>query len=231
MTERVLRDYFATFRWKKIKESHKVGSWWPGIYFLSMCPALLHAFDDYESILLYYLITIPLVFAMFVPTMHNMKLPKLMYLCPLNTAQRREYIVKSGAIRVMMSVLIDIIGVSILFACGICDWLMAISIFLNLALLSVAIGSGININGYGKITDQGYRVVDPKNKKELLEMWVCLIALLTFLAQYGIVLYEEESLLLRIIAIGLPLVVLLPPTIAYLRFWKQAVTENMTYER
>lgn len=230
MTKRVLRDYFATFRWQKIKESHKTGSWWPGIYFLSVCPALLHVFDDYESILLYYLITIPLVFSMFVPTMHNMRLPKLMYLCPLNTEQRREYIVKSGAVRIIMSVLLDIIGVSILLACGICDWLMAISIFLNLALLSVAIGSGININGYGKITDKGYRVIDPKNKKELLEMWVCLVALLTFLAQYGIVSYEGKSLLLRIIAIGLPLVVLLPPTIAYLRFWKQAVADNMTYE-
>lgn len=230
MRKRVLRDYFATFRWQKIKESHKKGSWWPGIYFLSVCPALLHVFDDYESILLYYLITIPLVFAMFVPTMHNMRLPKLMYLCPLNTEQRREYIVKSGAVRIIMSVLLDLIGVSILLACGICDWLMAISIFLNLALLSVAIGSGININGYGKITDKGYRVIDPKDKKELLEMWVCVVALCTFLAQYGIALHEGKSLLLRIIAIGLPLVVLLPPTIAYLRFWKQAVADNMTYE-
>ena len=154
-----------------------------------------------------------------------------MYLCPLNMEQRREYIIKSCAVRIIASLLINIIGVIILLACGICDWLMAISIFLNLALLSVAIGSGININGYGKITDEGHRVIDPKNKKELLEMWVCLIALLTFMAQYGIVLHEGKSILLRIIAIGLPLVVLLPPTIAYLRFWKQAVTDNMTYER
>jgi len=62
-------------------------------------------------------------------------------------------------------------------------------------------------------------------------MWVCVVALLTFLAQYGIALHEGKSLLLRIIAIGLPIVVLLPPTIAYLRFWKQAVADNMTYER
>ena len=195
MTKRVLRDYFAAFRWQKIKESQKKGAWWTGIYFLSMCPALLQAFDNLASILLYYLIAIPLVFAMYVPTIHNMRLPKIMYLCPLNMEQRREYIIKSCAVRIIASLLINIIGVIILLACGICDWLMAISIFLNLALLSVEIGSGININGYGKITDEGHRVIDPKDKKELLEMWVCLVALLTFLAQYGIVLHEEKTLL------------------------------------
>lgn len=231
MTQRVIMDYFAAFRWQKIKESQKMGAWWPGIYFLSISPLILRVYNSLTTTLLYYLIGIPLVFAMYVPTIHTMKLPKIMYLCPLNTEERKEYIIKSCVVRITASLLVDAIGVVVLLACGICDGVIVIGIFLNLALISVAIGSGINRNGFGKITKEGGRIIDPKNKKEYLEMWICLVAFLTCMAHYSIVLDLMPSLLVRIIAVGLPLVILLPPTIAYLMFWKQAVTETMTYER
>lgn len=231
MTQRVLRDYLGTFRWQKIKESQKKGAWWMFIYSMSLAPLILGTYNGLTSTVLYYLIGIPFGFAMYVPTIHTMKLPKIMYLCPLNTEERREYIIKSCVVRITASLLVDVIGVLVLLVCGICDGVMAISIFLNLALLSVAIGSGINLNGYGKITEEGSRVIDPKNKKEFLEMWIFLVALLICAAHYYITLDLTPTLLIRIIAVGMPLVILLPPTIAYLMFWKQAVTETMTYER
>ena len=174
---------------------------------------------------------IPLVFGMYVPTIHTMRLPKIMYLCPLNIEERREYIIKSCVVRITVSLVVDVIGVVILLICGICDWIMAMGIFLNLALISVAIGSGINRDGFGKITKEGSRTIDPKNKKEYLEMWICLVAFLICMAHYGMVIDCQHRLLIRVIAVGLPFTILLPSTIAYLRFWKQAVTETMTYER
>ncbi len=231
MTKRVLRDYFAAFRWQKIKESQKISAWWAGIYFLTLCPAILQVYNSLTTTLLYYLIGIPFVFAMYVPTIHTMRLPKIMYLCPLNTEQRREYIIKACAVRITVSLIVDIASMIILLACGICDGVMAISIFMNHALISVAIGSGINQKGFGKITEKGDRVINPNNKKEYLEMWICLVAFLTCMAHYSMVYDLTPTLLIRIIAVGIPLVILLPPTIAYLQFWKQAVAETMTYER
>ena len=112
----------------------------------------------------------------------------------------------------------------------ICNGLTAIGILINLVLLSVAISSGINTNGYAKITEEGNRVINQKSKKELLEIWICIMASLFCVAYYFILLMKWESLLVGIITIGLSLVVVLPCTIVYLRFGKQAVTENMNYE-
>ena len=233
MTKRVIRDYFAAFRWQKIKESQKKNEWWILIYFMALAPLILGVYDSVTGTLAYYLIIVPLLFTMFVPTIHTMKLPKIMYLCPLSMDERREYITKSCIIRIAAAVLVDIIAVMVLLVSGICDGLTAISILLNLMLLSVAIGSGINPNGYGKIKgeDRGVRVIDPKDRKEFLEMWICLAAFLTCLTHYSIVRKEFDFLLVRSLALGLPLVVTLPPTIVYLMFWKQAVAETMTYER
>ncbi len=109
----VVRDYFAAFRWEKLKESLK-GWGWMLIYFLCLWPALFDVYDSKQGALCYYVISVPFLLAIVSGSLHPIRLPKIMYLCPLTKEERKDYIRYSTIFCVVMNVLLGIIAVVIL---------------------------------------------------------------------------------------------------------------------
>lgn len=228
MMRQVIRDYFTAFRWQKIKETYKYNNWWLFIYSLTFLPM---GAQTKESALTYLLILIPFLFCMFSASLHPMFLPKIMYLCPMSTSTRREYVVKSGFFQISVSVAVGTLGVLGLLICGISDWISGAGIWLNHAIFSVFLGSGANPRGYGKISETGQRVVDMDSKQGILEFFNILIAILLSTAYIFMLSWDTSpAWWVKWIFIGISIFIQLPFTLNYLKYWPKTVDEIMLYE-
>lgn len=227
MTQKVIRDYFAAFRFQKIKEAGGKNAWWCPVYFLSIAPLVLQVFESTTTMMSYYLIVLPIFFSVFASAVHKTKLPKIMYLCPMDTNQRKEYIIKSCTVRIAVSLMVDIVCVLILFLSGVAHLVMALGILLNSTLLSAVLGSGINANVYGTLLTNG---TDSKTKLEVLEVFIYIVMFLAAMAQYFLLGAGYNGLAAKILSAGVPLLICLPMTVVYLTHWKESVERNMTYE-
>lgn len=232
MAKRAVRDYFLALRWQKIKESLKNKGWWWYVYFLTCLPLVLGAYKELESAITFYLLGFPLIFTMFLSVQQSMRLPKMMYLCPMSKEERKEYIIHSFVVRITVPIVINILCIALLILCGFCNPISALGMFISNVLFSIVYCSGINVNGYGRITEQGNRVIDIDTREHFLEVGMLLVHALIFAFSYGMITEGYADLPVdKILSIGLPLVIELPLTIAYFRHWNEAVIRTMTYER
>lgn len=232
MTQRVIMDYFAAFRWQKIKETLKNNGWWWYVYFFTCLPLVLGAYREFEFAVVYYLLGFPMIFTMFLSVHQSMRLPKIMYLCPMSKEERKSYIINSFIVRITVPIVANILCIVLLILCGFCNPITALGIFISNVIFSVVYCSGINVNGYGRMTEKGDRVIDIDTREHFLEAGMLLVHALIFAFSYGMITEGFADLPVdKILSIGLPLVIELPIAIAYFRHWNDAVNRTMTYER
>lgn len=232
MTQKVIRDYFAAFRWGKIKETYKNYGWWSHVYFLTGTPLILGVYRDIRTVMMYYFLAVPVVFTLSVSVLQPMKLPKLMYLCPMSRKERKEYIIKSCIFRITVPIIVDILGAISLLLFGLCNPIMAAGILLSNIIFSVVFCSGINENGYGRLTEKGNRVIDIDTREHFLEMWILVVEVLMVAISYALTREDfDNTLLAKCLCIGGTVLIELPLAIAYLRHWKDAINRTMNYER
>lgn len=232
MMRLVIRDYFTAFRWKKIKENNKVASLWYIVYFSFFLPLMvLGSLRTGEGILIFNLVTFPIVFGLFAETIHPLRLPKMMYLCPMTKKMRKEYITKTCFMRIMVPIVLGIMAVAGLLVSGKCDLLCGAGILLNDIIFSVFVGAGVNINGYGMLQNIGRTTGNMNAKNILLEV---IISVITILAGF---IYSSEltsdtgfSTWEKWILLGTLLVFSFPAIVVYLRGWQASVEYAINYE-
>lgn len=232
MMRRVIRDYFAAFRWQKMKEENQIGSLWMIIYFTFFLPLLtLKTMRSWEGLLIFNLVTFPIMFCIFAEVLHPMVLPKMMYLCPMSREIRREYIVKAGLFRIAAPLSLGILAVVILLISGKCDWLCGIGILLNDITFCTFVGSGINTNGYRKVRENGQRIFDMDSGNGVMEIVIIVTALLMCII-YSSELTSDTPLPVwgKGILIGVVLFISVPITVHYLKGWRGAVERAISYE-
>lgn len=233
MIKWVMRDYFQAFHWKNNKERYKSNRWWMYIYFIFFLPLMSSELRTFEGWLGYILIMLPFLFTMFASVLQPMAMPKLMYLCPMSRDMRREYIRKSCYFRTMVPIIMSILVVAILLISGRCNWVYAAVILLNHSTLSVLLGSGINMNGYGKPDENGKRVVHMDTGNGIIELIVMVGAMFScFLCScyitYGM--QSASAMEMQWWFLGMELLISLPLTICYIRNWSEAVERAIQYE-
>lgn len=151
MTKRVVRDYFAAFRWKKIKERYSNYDVWQILYCLVIFPILVHAEEMPSGFLAYYLINVPIFFCITSAELHPMLLPKILYLCPMGRDSRKEYIIKACYVKIAIPIVMGIAGSLVLMCSGNYSCLFGVVIILNIVILSIVLGADTSAKGYGKI--------------------------------------------------------------------------------
>lgn len=232
MMRRVIRDYFAAFRWHKIKEENKANSLWMIIYFTFFLPLLtIKTMRSWEGILIFDFVTFPIIFCMFAEVLHPMALPKIMYLCPMSREMRRDYIVKAVFFRIAFPLTMGVLAVVILLLSGKCDWLCGIGILLNDITFCVFLGSGINTNRYGKKDENGQKTANMDSGNGIMELVMIVTTLLICLI-YSSELTSDTLLPVwgKAILIGVILFLSVPITIQYLKGWQKAVERAISYE-
>lgn len=230
MTKRVIRDYFAAFRWKKIKERYSNYNTWYIIYFLVLTPLWLHAERMPGGFLTYYLINVPILFCIISAGLHPMVLPKILYLCPMSKESRKEYIIKSCYVRIAIPVTMGIAGSVVLMCRGFCSRLYGAVIIMNIVILSIVLGADTSAQGYGKIAENGQRTLDFDSREGVCQGIVTIVAMLIGLGYQMLVQWESFLNLMGGVVLGIVLVVELPLTILFLKDWKKRVEQLLFYE-
>ncbi len=230
MWKRVIRDYFAAFRWEKIKAAYPMSNWLMFINLLFVLPGCWQIYSSAEASARYYLTMIPFVFTMFVLSLYPAVLPKIMYLCPMSWAQRMEYLNKSRWIRILVPLGILIVGMVVLSGMGMAPWTFCIGVFINQILFSVFTASIINENGYGTLDANGRRVMDMDSKTGILEGCMAIVAMFTVFVYAGITWDNAMPWWVSLLLIGIPTALELPMVIWFCRRWPENVKRVLWFE-
>lgn len=91
MLRKVLEDYRDGFRWSRFKETYHYGMLWIYLYLLCFFPIILDMNEKTELLARYYAMALPLLFGVYSLAAVPIRLPKQMFLCPMNEAEREKY--------------------------------------------------------------------------------------------------------------------------------------------
>lgn len=227
MTKQVIRDYFAAFRWGKVKEYYKTGGWSLFITMTATMPLFLRYLHTPADGLNYFFTLIPLEFVLFAAPLHPMELPKIMYLCPLSEEERREYITKSFWFKLALPLVPGIFFMSILLLLGITDFFQVGMVLLEMILIGLVFG----LDGRGAFMgENGYQkpvIKELENWQPIAGMvgmlMACFVAFLPVAG--GRETWETILVLCLIFLLQLPL------TIKVMWYYRRVVEHALNYER
>ncbi len=227
MMQLAMRNYIRAFKWQNIKESYHNGSWLSLLYLGIMFPLILNGWDTDEAGISI-LILFPNIFVMFTSVLFPMSLPKLMYLCPMSKEMRKKYIISACRIRVGVPILLTLLVIILFLFLGLMDWVCALGSLLNNTIFALFLGSGTNAKGYGDIDQRGYRSIPMNTAFSVCEAVIILSCMLLTAGYCAIDITNPMwvKLLLLIITLLIPL----PVTRYYLRFWPSSVENALCYE-
>ena len=221
-----MRNYIRAFKWQNIKESYHNGSWFSLLYIGIMLPLILNGWKMDEAGISI-LILFPNIFAMFT-VLYPMALPKLMYLCPMSKDMLKEYIISACRIRTGVPILLTILVLIIFLFLGLIDWVSALGMLLNNTVFALFLGSGTNAKGYGDIDQRGYRSIPLNTAFSVCEGVIILSCMLLTVGYCAVDITDPMwvKLLLLIITLLIPV----PVTRYYLKFWPGSVENALCYE-
>lgn len=157
MVWRDMLHQIRNYKWFRKKENGEVetpmGLW--VIYALFLMTISEKGWQDKKTTILYFSFIITLFLSMLFGRICPMRLPKIMYLCPMEARERRQYLRISYVTKVVISVLLSCIVEIILFALGCVTWYSALMAIFSVAML------GISINMAG-----GDRAFQPSDAKD-----------------------------------------------------------------
>lgn len=230
MWKRVIRDYFAAFRWEKIKAAYQKSNWWIFINLLFVLPGCWQIYSNAEASARFYLAMVPIAFSLFVLSLYPAMLPKIMYLCPMSWEQRMEYLNKSRWVRILVPLVILIVGLVVLSGMGMAPWTFCIGVFINQILFSIFSASVINENGYGALDVNGKRVMDMDSKTGIFEGGMGVVAVFTAFVYAGIIWDETMPWWGSLLLIAIPAALELPMVIWFCRRWPETVQRVLWFE-
>ena len=229
MMGRVIKDYFAAFRWGNFKE--KVAHFaYLVVYFSAMLPTIAGFFETWKSALVYVLMMIPTIHVLNSGSLHIMKMPKMMYMVPLTNDMKKEYIVKSAIFRICFCSFLGMICTLPLVLLGICrviTYVVMVYDYVTFALLLC----GMN-ERYGIEERDAWQEArsDCRGLIQGIDMIITVISLFgiaCMLSWDGGMVNVYANLLFIIPAILFQL----PLTIKHMTYWNTAVEKALSYER
>ena len=109
MLRKVLEDYRDGFRWSRFKETYHYSMLWIYLYFFCFFPIMLDLNEKTELMGRYYMMALPLLFGIYSLSAIPIRLPKQMFLCPMNEAEREKYAKTLFIVRLLGPVLFGVV--------------------------------------------------------------------------------------------------------------------------
>lgn len=210
MSRQIIRDYFHGFRLENVKKIYANGAWWIYAYFISLWPLIMHIFDSMDAILYYYMGILPMLFCLFSATTHPMRMPKIMYLCPMDEEDRKKYVKGAYWFKLFFPLLTAIPCLIILFVTVETDWFYGATVLVGLFALGVIFGidPGAALSNTGG--QQGYR----KPFLKELRIWQPLAGVVGVISEFFVVIlmpkaetwWEVQIFLWIVVLVQLPFV-------------------------
>ncbi|MBQ7776782.1 MAG: hypothetical protein IJ379_12760 [Lachnospiraceae bacterium] len=222
----VIRDYFTAFRWAKLKAQWK-NIWFSVFYFGLMLPCLWRMFETMETMRVYLLIFIPMLFGFLSNSLHTTKLPKAMHICPIEESLKRSYIEKAAVFRICFVALLGMIGTMVLVICGQCDAIMAGVLMADMIMMSILL-CGLN--------ERTVLIADKpaanRGIATMVESTNLIFTLLSVFFSAAVLCWDTPvALWVEYIFVGFVVLVQIPLTVKLLTYWKQFMDRAVSYER
>lgn len=225
----VIRDYFAAYRWEKVKVWLKRGSGWGVFYFGIFIPTMLCNTAEapmWRCLLLSW----SMLFGLVSNGLHPEALSKIMFLCPMNREKRKQYIAHSYLFRILMTTGMGALAIGVLLALRMVSPLMALLYVWNVWILSVILCGMCNA-----------KVFNPSEKEQALAYKVdgtiatvnlILAGLVTYLIIVIVLCWKKENMFWwEVIFGGIAVLIQLPLIIQILKKWKENIRKAATFER
>lgn len=153
MLRKIAVDYFRAYSRRGIKEMWKTntGGFAGMIGMIYPLIVVLFQMESNEKIICLF-VYLPMLYIPFSVYMHPVGLCKMMYLCPMEADERRQYIRSSYRFGVFVRMSVAAIGVGMVMMLYDCDMIAVAEILLNDLVLSLLIPSEkSSVEGYGSI--------------------------------------------------------------------------------
>lgn len=141
MLKRVLVDYIRSFRWKKFvrmnRETSSFFLWYSIVYLLIVFPLLNEEIgDSMYSRVGYYLWAVTFLIGMLGLELFPLRLPKIMFLCPMNQRERKQYISNVFWVRIFVPIFLEGMVCIVLVVCQIFNTIyVTLHLFASIAML------------------------------------------------------------------------------------------------
>lgn len=221
MIKNLISDYLRVYNWDSFKKQ------WENNFSLSFvmfwvfftCIGAMHAKENLpvNFYIVFLALYLPMWFTLFSGQIHSVKLEKMMYLCPMDTDQRRTYIYSSYYFRVILHMVIIVMGTVVLIPFSYCDVISAAEILLNGLIISAFIPSGKNTREETETADVRKGIMTAS-------------ALISNVIQAGIILDDEPDIIPKLVILGALLLVQLPLSIKYYKWVKGELRAAVNYE-
>lgn len=234
MWSMVLGDYFRSFTWRNIMDSLKYRLFTFMLIYISYSPFLgwiLGNREDLETVegaITFLCVMLPLLFSAASMACFPAGLSKIMYLCPMNGASRREYLNKKCMVRMAVPTIVSLISGIIYVILG-GYYLYGLAIVLNHSALHICAACDTNMHVWGTQDDKGNYVIDQESKRGFLEAFIRMaVYLMAVMHMY--LCSGEGSLVASLWMLGIALAVEVPMVIWFVKHWPEYVEKELFYE-
>lgn len=220
MINDIIRDYFAMFRIGNLKKNNLANKLsFFSLYFIGMTlcgPFLAHAKISWRVIAVQFAVFVPIVFSYFSVLAHPIRLPKMMYLCPMQPDERRKYIYGSYYFRIGVHMLPGVLGVCIAVVYSYCDIFSVIEMFLNYLMVALLVSREQSAKG--------------KVRGMVIGEIIFVIAILSGVIQVGIIADAEPDMGMKAVLFAVFCLVQLPLEIRHLKSAGKQLQAAVSFE-
>lgn len=135
MIRMIARGYFTMLRSGREDGSRWIGNFWIA-YCLILFPLMLGYYDTPTRAVIYIAAALLFVWCMYTSDRCSLRLPGMLFLCPMDEKMRRSYVRKSCLFQVFLNASLGAVGAFVTGLLG-NDWIGALALAVNLFLLSV----------------------------------------------------------------------------------------------
>lgn len=222
MTKHIIRDYFWNLRLSNLKQNKAAVQCIYGmIYIFCMSVCTNRVWSDqsaWRNVIVENALLLPMLFSYGSASVHSIYLDKMMYLCPMDPEERRNYIYGSYCLRTGVHMLVGLAGLGIVIWVSGCDILTAIQILLNHMLVAVMVS-------------HGQRTGDKRRRKVIVTGELIFVtALFSNAMQFAVIVLGQRALWVRLVLFFVFCSVQLPLEIWYVRYVKKALRAAVLYE-
>lgn len=219
MKKYIMQDFFGAYKTRKYK--------WNGtnlefliVYFavyFSLNFSKRESIFEWKAVIICASILLPMLFTYLSVYIHPLKLSKMMYLCPMNPEERKEYIYGSYFFKTGFHMVIALLGLCIAIPVSYCDIFSSLQILLNHAMTVVLVSTM-------QKREKG------SSDMNVIGIFIFTIALISNVVEYGIVMDEEPDIMIKVTLIIVFCLIQIPLEISYIKHLKKELKNLVFYE-
>lgn len=220
------------YKWFKTKTEGGASTGFWLLYLFCILPTVLNMFQEKKRAVIYFSFVGGLVLSMLMGRICPMRLPKIMYLCPMEAKERRQYLVISYVTKIFLVTLLSCVVEVIPYALGYVTWYAAVMAVFSIVMAAI----GMNVAG----GDRAFQPSDEKDralKKRCSSYPLWLIGQQIYAMFYFVIMFlgqevvDGENMPWIIMALCLFLSVInLSLTLKLLSFFQETTEVLMNYE-